>query len=73
MRLIVSFSLLLCLMLVLDQAIRPCEAGKKKKIIKKLKEILPLLMMAKPKKKLVFLPIPMPMKMKGAYLNTNSF
>ena len=65
MRLAVSLSLLFCFMLVLDQTYRPCNAGKKKKIIKKLKEILPLLVLAKPKKKFILIPMPMPMKMGG--------
>lgn len=38
--------------------LRPVEAGKKKKIMKKIKEILPLIALLK-RKKIVLLPIPM--------------
>lgn len=46
------------LMLINPQLSRPVEAKKKKKIIKKIKEILPLIALLK-RKKIVLLPIPM--------------
>lgn len=46
------------LLLINPQLSRPVEAKKKKKIIKKIKEILPLIALLK-RKKIVLLPIPM--------------
>lgn len=50
--------ILIELVLINPQLSRPVEAKKKKKIIKKLKEILPLIALLK-RKKIVLLPIPM--------------
>lgn len=49
---------LLELVLLNPNLTRPVEAGKKKKIIKKIKEILPLVALLK-RKKIILLPIPM--------------
>lgn len=45
-------------LLLVNPNLRPVEAGKKKKIMKKIKEILPLIALLK-RKKIVLLPIPM--------------
>lgn len=45
-------------LVLINPDLRPVEAGKKKKIIKKIKEILPLIALLK-RKKIVLLPIPM--------------
>lgn len=45
-------------LVLINPSLRPVEAGKKKKIIKKIKEILPLIALLK-RKKIVLLPIPM--------------
>ena len=45
-------------LVLVNPSLRPVEAGKKKKIMKKLKEILPLIALLK-RKKIVLLPIPM--------------
>jgi len=50
--------ILIELVLINPNLTRPVEAGKKKKIIKKIKEILPLIALLK-RKKIVLLPIPM--------------
>lgn len=51
-------AIILIELVLINPNIRPVEAGKKKKIIKKIKEILPLIALLK-RKKIVLLPIPM--------------
>lgn len=51
-------SIVLLELVLLNPNLRPVEAGKKKKIIKKIKEILPLVALLK-RKKIILLPIPM--------------
>lgn len=56
-----SYTLLAIVLLelvLINPNLRPVEAGKKKKIIKKIKEILPLVALLK-RKKIILLPIPM--------------
>lgn len=51
-------AIILIELVLVNPNLRPVEAGKKKKIIKKIKEILPLLALLK-RKKIVLLPIPL--------------
>lgn len=51
-------AIILIELVLINPNLRPVEAGKKKKIIKKIKEILPLLALLK-RKKIVLLPIPL--------------
>ena len=61
MRLIVYFAAFLLVFFVLSDQFQTSTALRKKKILKKLKEFLPLLLALKGKKKLLFLPIPIPL------------
>lgn len=51
---------LLLVGLLLTDQLQPARAIKKKKLIKKLKDMLPLLLAIKPKKKFIIFPIPIP-------------
>lgn len=51
-------AIVLAELVLVSPSLRPVEAKKKKKIIKKIKEILPLIALLK-RKKIVLLPIPM--------------
>lgn len=51
-------AIILIELVLISPNVRPVEAGKKKKILKKIKEVLPLLALLK-RKKIVLLPIPM--------------
>lgn len=51
-------AIILIELVLINPSLRPVEAGKKKKIMKKIKEILPLLALLK-RKKIILLPIPM--------------
>lgn len=51
-------AIILIELVLINPSLRPVEAGKKKKIIKKLKEVLPLIALLK-RKKIVLLPIPL--------------
>lgn len=51
-------AIILIELVLVNPSLKPVEAGKKKKIIKKIKEILPLIALLK-RKKIVLLPIPM--------------
>ena len=51
-------AIILIELVLVNPSLRPVEAGKKKKIIKKIKEILPLVALLK-RKKIILLPIPM--------------
>jgi len=53
---------LLNLVLISDH-VQPSDAIIKKKLLKKLKKILPLLIAMKPKKKVIVLPLPLPIKL----------
>lgn len=51
-------AIILIELVLINPSLRPVQASKKKKIIKKIKEILPLVALLK-RKKIVLLPIPM--------------
>lgn len=51
-------AIILIELVLVNPSLKPVEASKKKKIIKKIKEILPLIALLK-RKKIVLLPIPM--------------
>lgn len=51
-------AIILIELVLINPSLKPVEAGKKKKIIKKIKEILPLIALLK-RKKIILLPIPM--------------
>jgi len=70
-----SFALFfLCLvvleMILITSHVQQTTAMSKKKKIKKLMELLPMLMMLKPKKK-IYIPIPIPMNMNKMMMNSN--
>lgn len=61
MRLYLCFGVLLLVFLVLNDQFQSSTALRKRKIFKKLKDLLPLLLALKGKKKLFVLPIPIPL------------